>query len=161
MRSARSFTMRTLLVFLAVILGVGVRATVLDPPSLRCAGVQPGGGASLGWTIPPDPTGEFLQYDIYTSLSPGGPFTLAASVPNHAATGTLLPGIGTDLGPVYFYVTTVSTSGAPNTSVPSDTLATLFVEVTQSTPLGSANVNWNLPHNPPLPTMDSLAIFLE
>ena len=59
---------------------------------------------------------------------------------------------GANSGARYYYLTTVSTSAAPNMSISSDTLATLFLQVTQSVPLGSAVLDWNLQHTPPLAT---------
>ncbi|MFT3885261.1 MAG: hypothetical protein QM724_07475 [Flavobacteriales bacterium] len=138
-------------------------ATVLDPPVLRCASLDASTDAvQLTWGAPPDPTGEFLRYNIYQSPAIGGPYALVGNEPLYAAGGWTHASSGANAGPRYYYITTVSTSGMPNESAPSDTVATIFLQVTQSSPLGRAVLDWGLPHTPPLPgTSDSTAIFLE
>ena len=141
-----------LFVLLLAICPVLARATVLDPPSLRCVSVGPGGDAILTWIVPADPTGEFLQYEVFHATSLAGPFSLVAPVPVYAQTTYTHVGAGANAGPQFYYLTTVSTSTAPNVSVTSDTIASIFVQVTQSVPLGSSVVDWNFPHSPPIPT---------
>ncbi len=127
-------------------------AAVLDPPSLRCISVGPGGAAVLSWVVPPDPNGDFLHYEIFHATTPAGPFTAVAQVPVYTQTTYTHPAAGADAAPQYYYLTTVSTSAPPNTSASSDTLASIFVQVSQSVPLGSSVVDWNLPHDPPIPS---------
>ncbi len=149
---------------LAILLLVtaGSQAAVLDPPSLRCISVGGGGAATLSWVIPPDPGGDFLRYEIFRSNTPGGPFALVAPVAVHAQNSFTDAAAGANAGPRYYYLTTVSTAPPPNTSVPSDTLASIFIQVTQSVPLGSSVVDWNLPHTPPLGTSGVYApVFME
>lgn len=139
-----------------------MKATVLDPPSLRCVSVGSGSWAMLSWIVPPDPGGDFQQYEIYRATSIAGPFTLVAPITVYAQSSYTDVGAGADTGPRYYYITTVSTSAPPNTSVPSDTLASIFIQVTQSVPLGSSVVDWNLPHTPLLATTGAQAsIFME
>ncbi len=134
-----------------------LKAIVLDPPSLRCIAVDPGGAATLTWTLPADPTGEFLRYEVFRSNTVAGPYTLVAPLVTYAQTSWIDPAAAANSAPRYYYLTTVSTSAPPNTSLPSDTLASMFLQVTQSVPLGSSVVDWNLPHTPPIVTADSLA----
>lgn len=129
-----------------------LRATVLDPPSLRCVAVGAGGAATVTWTIPADPTAEFLRYEVYCSNALAGPYSLVAPVGVYAQTSYTDAAAGANTGARYYYLTTVSSSGPPNTSFPSDTLASIFIQVTQSVPLGSSVVDWNLPSTPPPPT---------
>lgn len=128
------------------------KATVLDPPSLRCVSVGLGGEAVLTWVIPPDPTAEFLKYEVFHSTTLAGPYTLVAPVAIHAQTTFTHAGAGADAAPQFYYLTTVSTSAPPNTSITSDTLASIHVQVSQSVPLGSSVVDWNLQHTPPIGT---------
>ncbi len=130
---------------------------VLDPPSLRCASVNVSGDVTLNWVVPPDPNGIFQQYEVYHSTAPGGPYNLLAPViPVYGTTTFTHFGAGAAGGPRYYYVVTVSTSPPPNASVPSDTLASIHLEVTQSSPLGSAVLDWTPQHTPPLADADSL-----
>ena len=138
-----------------------LRATVLDPPDLRCVSVMPGGAAMLNWVPPPDPAGEFMQYEVYRSNSPAGPFALVAALPVYFPATYTDAAAGADAGPRYYYLTTVSSSTPPNTSIPSDTIASIFIQVTQSVPLGSAVVDWNFPHTPPIGTAVNAQIEME
>ncbi|MEO5584421.1 MAG: gliding motility-associated C-terminal domain-containing protein [Flavobacteriales bacterium] len=146
---------RELGLILLLLFPVVLRATVLEPPSLRCASVGAAGSAVLTWTVPPDPTAEFLHYEVYHAASFAGPYTLVAPVPVYAQTTYTHLGAGANAAAQYYYLLTVSSSGTPNTSISSDTLATIFVQVSQSVPLGSSVVDWNFPHTPPLATAGS------
>lgn len=139
----------------AILLAVGpllLHATELEPPSLRCTAVAANGDVTLTWVVPPDPTNEFLQYEVFRADAAIGPFTLVTTIPVYAQTTFSDAGANGNSASRFYYLTTVSTSAPPNTSVASDTLATLFVQVSQSVPLGSAVVDWNLQHDPPLAT---------
>lgn len=146
----RWWNVRVLGSILLLLCPVLLRATVLDPPSLRCVSVGAGGAAVLTWVIPPDPTGEFQQYDVYHATSPAGPFNLLGPVAIYAQNTYTHVGAGANAAPQYYYLTTVSSSAPPNTSVTSDTIASIHVQISQSVPLGSSVVDWNLPHTPPL-----------
>lgn len=146
---------RALGLILLLLFPVLSQATVLDPPSLRCASVGAGGSAVLTWVVPPDPTAEFQRYDVYHSTSFAGPYALVAPVAVYGQTSFIHIGAGANVAAQYYYLVTVSTSSVPNTSVPSDTLATIFLQVSQSVPLGSSVVDWNFPHTPPLTTAGS------
>lgn len=119
-------------------------AVVLDPPGLRCASANVSGDVTLNWSIPADPGNDCLQYEIWSAPTAAGPFSLITTVPCGQMSYTHL-GAGANAGPQFYYLTTVSTSPPPNTSVPSDTVSTIFLQVFQSTPLGSANLSWNAP----------------
>ena len=148
----RWWHVRILGLLLLLLCPVLSRATVLDPPSLRCVSVGAAGAALLTWVTPADPTAEFLEYEVYHATAAAGPYTLLGPVAIYAQTTYTHVGAGANAAPQYYYLTTVSTSGAPNTSITSDTLASIFVQVSQSVPLGSSVVDWNLPHTPPLGT---------
>ncbi|MCB9170756.1 MAG: gliding motility-associated C-terminal domain-containing protein [Flavobacteriales bacterium] len=135
---------------------------VLDPPALRCASVNVAGDVTLNWTVPADPNGDFDHYEIYQAPSLGGPFGPAFTVNVYGQTSQLLLGAGADSGPQYFYIVTVSSGPPPNASVPSDTLSSLYLQVTQSIPLGSAVLDWTPQHVPPLTTAgSSYSIWME
>lgn len=122
-----------------------VGAVVLDPPTLRCATVNVAGDVTLTWTAPVDPGGDFGAYEIYHSNSAAGPFSLLFSTAVFAPAPYFHAGANANSGPQFYYMTTVSNGLPPETSIPSDTIATLFLQVFQSTPLGSANLAWNAP----------------
>lgn len=128
----------------AMHVGSASKAVVLDPPGLRCASANVSGDVTLNWSVPPDPGNDCLQYEIWSAPAAAGPFNLVTTVPCGQTSYTHL-GAGANAGPQFYYLTAVSTSPPPNTSVPSDTVSTIFLQVFQSTPLGSANLSWNAP----------------
>ncbi len=125
-------------------------ATVLDPPELRCIEVLGNGDVMLTWLQPPDPTNEFSSYEIWSASSIAGPYANIGSVGVYGQLIFTQAGANADQAQLFYYIETVSNTPAPNTSVPSDTLGTIFLEVNQSTPLGSAALTWTAPSSPPL-----------
>lgn len=117
-------------------------SAALDPTVLNCASVDASGDVTITWTAPPDPGGELGNYQVYSSSSYTGPYVPLFTVPA-GTTSWIHPGANADLGPVFYYVTTVTNGPAPEESLPSDTVATFFLEVFQSTPPGSANITWD------------------
>jgi len=131
-------------IFGSCVLASGVAGQALEPPVPHCASVDVSGDVTLSWTIPPDPNGICGQYQIWHANSPLGPFALVTSV----ACGTasfLHAGAGANAGPQFYFMASATNAVPPEVSVPSDTIATLFLQVFQSTPLGSANLSWNAP----------------
>lgn len=158
----RSFRVRSLCTALLAFLVGSAQAIVLDPPSLRCLSVDAAGDVTLTWVPIADPTGEFLQYDIYQATVAAGPYTLVGTTGPVGQATYVHAGAGADTGARFYYVTTTSTSAPPNVSVPSDTLSTIYLQVDQSVPLGSAVQDWTLPHLPPLATAaDSFEVHME
>ena len=144
-RTAMLRNIRSLL-FLSVLLGsLSAGAQVLDPPVVNCGSVNVSGDVTLTWTAPADPNGDFAGYEVWHSSVAGGPFTLLTTIP---AIGTLTyfhAGAGADIGPQFYCIITLSTGPPPNESIPSDTLATIHLQVFQSTPLGNASLQWAAP----------------
>lgn len=126
----------------------------VQPPSLRCLEVMPNGDVQLTWVVPPDPGDDFGYYEVFHATDAAGPFTPVAQVNNDAQTTHVHPGAGADAAAQYYYMTTVSNGTPPESSAPSDTLRTIFMQVSQSVPLGSSVLDWNLIHDPPLPTTE-------
>lgn len=127
-----------------LLLAISASAQPLDSPAPRCASVNVSGDVTLTWSLPADPGGVCGQYQIWHAATQAGPFALLASV----ACGTTTyfhAGAGADSGPRFYYMVSITNAVPPDLSVPSDTVATLFLQVFQSTPLGSANLSWNAP----------------
>jgi hypothetical protein len=148
----RCWLVRSCLLFAAVALPALLHAAPLDPPQLRCTAVDAAGGATLTWIAPPDPANEFQAYEVYRADAAAGPYVLLGSIPTWGQTTYTDLTANANAAPRWYYLLTLSNSAPPNTSVPSDTLATIFLQVTQSVPLGSAVADWNLPHEPLLAT---------
>lgn len=120
------------------------RAQAIGPPDLRCANVNVAGDVTLSWIAPADPGGIFVEHTIHSAPDIAGPYTVVGTVTDPLQTTFLHLGAGASSGAQFYWMTTTS-SVAPVTSAPSDTIATLFLQVFQSTPLGSANLAWNAP----------------
>jgi hypothetical protein len=121
----------------------------LVAPDLRCVSVATPTTAVLTWIIPPDPTGIFSQYQIWTSTT-GITFNLIGVVNTYTQTSFTHTPTPVGNQSQYYYVTTVS-SGT-NISAPSDTLKTLFVNLSGSSVNGISSLNWNPMRVPLLPT---------
>ena len=126
-----------------------LKATPLDPPVMHCADVDASGNVTLSWTPVTDPGGEFQEYDIYHASLVAGPFVPLTTIFALGQSSFVHIGAGADGGPQFYYMTTSNNLVPSEVSIPSDTLATLYLQVFQSTPLGSANLSWNAPSTSP------------
>lgn len=133
----------------------GLAQAQVEPPSLRCASVM-GNDVRLHWVSPPD-LADIDHYEIYFATALNGPYSMVATVPV-APPVYLHNNAGADTGARYYYMRSVSGGVQPDISEPGDTVATMFVQVSQSVPLGSSVVDWNLPHDPPLSTHDPMTL---
>lgn len=140
---------------LAVLLSAAFRGQAqLAPPDLRCISVLgTAGDVRLDYLPPADPGGQFDRYEVFQASAPAGPFTLVGTVPVIGQTNFVHAGAGAANAVRYYYMRTVTTGMPGVPSVPSDTLATIFLQASQSVPLGSSVLDWNLPHVPPLPSV--------
>lgn len=125
-------------------------AGVIDPPDLRCTSVDIAGNVTLTWVIPPDPNSEFQSYEVFRAFALAGPYSDIASPAAYLTPFYVDGTAGANLAARFYFVKTVSLSG--DTSIASDTLSTIFLNVAQSAPPGSADLDWTQPHSPPLPT---------
>lgn len=132
----------------------------MDPPVLRCASVDVNGDVTLTWSVPPDPGGEFGNYRIYSSTAVGGPFAPITSIGVYGTTTFLSVGANANVGSQYYYLTTLTSGPAPEESAPSDTLATIFLQLYQSTPPGSADLVWIAPASSPT-AADTFSVWME
>ncbi len=149
-------------VLLVVLLGLGSNAWAqpLDPPSLRCVSVNAAGDIALTWVPPADPLGIFQSYEVHHATAIGGPYSLLTTIPVYGTTTWTHFGAGGNTGPQYYYLVTVD--NAANPSGPSEILASMFLTVNQSTPLGNAVVDWTALASPlPVTTDPDAGIAME
>ncbi len=136
-----------LLVFLSsFILNIGLGQ--VGAPSLRCLSVNNLGNVTLTWQIPPDPLTQFTRYEIYSASTAAGPFNFVANVTTYTQTNYLHATNSGSVQSQYYYLKTIY-SGTVSSS-PSDTLRTLFLNLSNS--LGQAVMNWNATRTPLLPS---------
>lgn len=132
----------------------------LDPPSFRCVEVLPGGDVRLSWLPPADPTSVFDAYLIYSSTQLNGPYVLIDQISNYNQLSYIHNGASAQNQVRYYYLVTRSDAPAFQYSVPSDTLATMKLTVTN--PMnGTAILQWSALHTPLLSTHSSYEIKME
>ncbi len=123
---------------------------LVDAPSLRCVSVELNGDVTINWVIPADPMNFFNGYQVYHATSVGGPYTLINTLNVYAQTSYLHAGANSQNVVNYYYFKTLSGCTGLVESVPSDTLASMKLDVTNTS--GIASLSWNPIHNPNLPT---------
>lgn len=93
---------------------------------------------------PPDPSGLFTQYQIWSSAIQSGPYSMIGTVNVYTQSSFTQTPSNANLQAQYYYVTTVS---GTNTSIPSDTIRSIYLNL-NNTGNGVINLNWNATHNP-------------
>ncbi len=125
-----------------------VAAPTDNPPDIRCVSVDANGDVLLSWEHLLTAQSSTI-YNIYSSGTPNGPFTLLDTVGYPSKTYTH-SGAGANNSSVYYYLT--SESDCAGVSDPSDTLKTIKLDVT---PIASSTIGdlfWNQIHIPALTT---------
>lgn len=122
---------------------ITLRAKPLLPaPQLHCLAVESNGDVRLTWENPANERDSYSKTLIYSSSNRTGPYTEVAAITDHNQTSFLDTTANANAGPVYYFMRTNSGCGARFYSSPSDTLSTMFLNV--SVPgNGTVNLQWN------------------
>lgn len=130
------------------------RSQPLPPPSLECVQVQADGSVTLNFQPINDPFGSFVQYNVYSSPFFGAAFTPLGTIANINQSSYTDVTANANLASVWYYISTSYMDGADSfESGSSDTLSTIFLEVTPSSlPMGYAIIDWVKPY----PTNDNM-----
>ncbi len=120
-------------------------APVINPPSLRCVSVLPNEDIQISWVGTTDTASYFSSYEVYHSLSLGGPYTLVGSVTNYAANTFTHVGAQGNSQPHYYHVTTKA--GCDATTVTESTttsanLCSMKLNLNNAN-VGFADLTWN------------------
>lgn len=123
---------------------------IVESPELRCIDVLENEDIELSWIPSQNVDNQFFCYNIYASSNPNGPYALLDSVfdINQSNWTHINPG---NTGPMYYYIRTRSSCDGAITSLPLDTLASMYITATDAGS-GLINVNWNPLSNPLLAT---------
>lgn len=106
--------------------------------NINCLSVAENGDVTISWTAVTDDCSSFASYEIYTSSTLTGAYSLIQTISDKAIETYTHIGSGSNLGSNYYYIKTTSACG----SFFSDTLNTIFLDVTD--PLNSTSqLNWN------------------
>jgi gliding motility-associated-like protein len=120
-------------------------AQIIGPPEIGCTQVFANGNIAVNWGPVTDPSGDFVQYNLYGATQPTGPFALIGSENNTIDIAHTDATILGNAGPLYYYLTTTDTFGE---SIGSDTISSIHLSVLPSTlPMGFANLDWNAPYS--------------
>lgn len=117
-------------------------------PILKCVSVNSPTSVQLSWIIPSNPLNSFNQYQIWSSATQTGVFTMIGTVNAYSQTTFIHNSASANSQSQYYYVTTVS-NGTIN-SVPLDTVRSIYLNLVNAG--GVANLNWNAMTVPLLPT---------
>lgn len=120
-------------------------------PELRCISVTSPTSTTLSWLIPPDPSGLFTEYQIYSSATQAGTYNYAGSVTNYNQTSFVHLTSNTSIQSYYYYIVTVSSAGTA-TSTPSSTLRSIYLNLNGSAINGVSNLTWNAMSTPLIPS---------
>lgn len=140
-------TLRLLNIAWLVLFLCGMTRGAIDPAELRCVDIQTNGDVILSWTAPTDPLSQFDAYQIYFSSSIAGPYALLGNVTNIVTLTYTHTGANAQTTPFFYYIVVRSNAPAFEYSVPSDTLQTIQLQLTNPAN-GTALLNWNPLHNP-------------
>jgi gliding motility-associated-like protein len=124
------------------------QAQALATSAMECLNLAPNGDVTVTWSIPPDPLNEFVAYHVMESVNMGGPYIEIGLVPAYL-TNSFIHNTALSLTSTLHYYTFTESSDGVNTffSNPSDTICTLYLDVTvSSNPLGFASLDWNSPY---------------
>ncbi len=115
-------------------------------PNLRCLELLPNGDVKLTWLPPADPGNTFTTYEIYTSISAGGPFSLITGSLGPVGTNTFVHTVITGTAQSrYYYIRSVFNGGA-DFSPHSDTLRSIILNIVPAQV--GLKLEYNSPHTP-------------
>lgn len=123
----------------------------VGPPSLRCVSCNAAGDLTLTWVIPNDPGAQFFSYEIYRSATLSGSYTNIGSVNTYTINNFTDVGANGNSQSKYYFIKTRFGATGTGTSVASDTLRSIFLNLTNPND-GTALLIYNNIHTPKLST---------
>lgn len=128
---------------------------IIESPEPHCASTAANGNITLSWepVVDNNVPQSFVEYVIFHSTSPNGPFTEIGTVAN-IATGTYThtsanPVVGPSTnGPNYYIIRTRSGCNAAVLEAPVDTVASIFLTLNNTG--ATADLSWNAVATPAL-----------
>jgi gliding motility-associated-like protein len=149
-------------VVLWLLFAAHIHAQVI-PPGIQCIETLAGGEMSLLFGQAGVPSNiTWVNNLLFTSLSPGIPFTQVTSITDFSANSFIVSGNGGNANDQYFYFqTTYTENGTESVTVTSDTIRNIFLE---AAPAGNNCLNcdssvyltWNSPFMTDMPVDSSI-----
>ncbi|HRD39544.1 MAG TPA: hypothetical protein PLC65_13000, partial [Bacteroidia bacterium] len=125
------------------------------PPSLRCIACNASGDLTLTWISPTDPSSQFFSYEIFKANVLTGPYINIGTVSTRTITSFTDVGAGGNTQSKYYYIKTRWGAAGTNTSIASDTLRSIYLNLTNPND-GTASLMYNNIHTPKLLTSANL-----
>ncbi|MBI1286773.1 MAG: hypothetical protein GC178_04265 [Flavobacteriales bacterium] len=127
---------------------------IIESPTLHCASTDANGNITLSWepVVDNNVPQSFVEYVIYHSTSPNGPFQEIGTVSNissgtyvHDGTNATPP---TTSGPNYYYIRTRSGCNDSVLEAPVDTISSIYLTLNNTGT--TAELSWTPVATPPL-----------
>ncbi len=143
--------MRSLLIILFFGLTTFCKSQVVGPPSLRCIDCSAAGDLKLTWIAPADPSSKFFSYEIFRANTFAGTYTSIGTVNTYTITSYNDIGAGGNSASRYYFIKTHSGPTGSVISTSSDTVRSLYLNLTNPAD-GTAFLVYNNLHQPKLST---------
>ncbi len=131
-----------LLLFLFGMLQFAAIAQPMSAPAINTIRILNDTDVELCWISAPSLNGNnFVDYQIFYSDNPAGPFNLVQTISAYATTSTTISPLPVVNGSRYFYAVTHFNTN--QVSVSSDTVASIFLNVNLELATGHMILNWN------------------
>jgi gliding motility-associated-like protein len=131
-----------LLLFLFGMLQITAIAQPMSPPAINTIRIINDTDVELCWIAAPSLNGNsFVDYEIFYSDNPAGPFNSVQVINVYATTSTTITGLPVVNGSRYFYAVTHFNTN--QVSVSTDTIASIFLNVNLEIATGHMLLNWN------------------
>ncbi|MEI6021988.1 MAG: gliding motility-associated C-terminal domain-containing protein, partial [Bacteroidota bacterium] len=125
-------------------------------PDLRCLEViNANGDVKLSWIPPADPNHAFSSYDIWYSNLASGPFSNVGAVGAITATTFVHTNTVSTVQSVYYFIVSRYGSSGVSSSIPSDTLHSIFLNIHKYSIAECLTLDYNPIHQPNRPGTDN------
>ena len=134
----------------------------VNPPDFRCLQILANGDTKLTWIPINSSINSFFSYEIWRATSKNGPYNLKGTVNSFSTTNFIDIGAPSSNLSLYYYVLTKYNTGGTQSSINSDTLKTIFLNLNSIPGAVDVKLNYNTIHQPKLAsTSSSFAIYKE
>ncbi len=136
-------SLRYTFIYILFFAGFLIKAQNITAPQIRCVSVLPNGNITISWQIPPDPNLQFKSYEIYTSPILTGTYTQQTPVVTNYNTNTYTCTSITDADVKSYFIYIQTVTNTNQTILQMDTVRTIFLIATGTSPSSTPLLNWN------------------
>jgi gliding motility-associated-like protein len=143
---------------IATLLLAGRLSGQMNPPDLRCIEVLANGDVKLTWIPPADPSNLFFAYEIWYAPITGSTYTPLPSPPTQLSNNSYVH-VGGNAG--YYYVFIRFGPGGNSSTLHSDTLRTIFLNILTMPGAADIKLIYNDTKRPRQTTATTYTLFKE